>query len=52
MLTKLKREITVKEGFRKRQNKTELKIHSTMDENAISDLITSKLMEKIKTKFC
>lgn len=52
MLTKLKKELTVKETLIRRENKTELKINSKMDYDSISDLITEKLIRKIKETVC
>lgn len=52
MLTKLKKELTIKETLIRQENKTELKINSKMDYDSISDLITEKLIRKIKETVC
>ncbi len=52
MLTKLKKEISEKETLIQKGKKTELKINLTMDYDSISDLITEKLMNKIKENVC
>ncbi len=52
MLTKLKKELTVKETLIRKEKKVELKINTKMDYNSISDLITEKLIVKIKENVC
>jgi len=48
MLTKLKKETSFKETLFQKEKKSELKINPSMDYERISDLITEKLMTKIK----
>lgn len=52
MLTKLKKELTIKETLIKKGKKSELKIDTSMDYETISDIITEKLMEKVKKNVC
>lgn len=52
MLTKLKKDLTIKEALVRKEKKAELKINTSMDYNTISDIITEKLMDKIKENVC
>ncbi len=52
MLSKLKKNLSIKETLVKKDKKTELKIDTSMDYNTISDIITEKLMAKIKESVC
>lgn len=52
MLTKLKKELTTKETLIKKEKKTELKIETSMDYETISDIITERLMVKVKKNVC
>lgn len=52
MLTKLKKELTIKETLIVKEKKSELKIKTSMDYDTISDIITKKLMDKIKKNVC
>lgn len=51
MLTKLKKELTIKETLIKKEKKSELKIDTSMDYETISEIITEKLMDKVKKTF-
>jgi hypothetical protein len=52
MLTKIKKELSVKETLIQKAKKTELKINPNMDYDSISELITEKLINKIKENLC
>ena len=52
MLTKLKKELDAKEKLVLKGKKSELKINTKMDYDSISDLITEKLIIKVKENVC
>lgn len=52
MLTKLKKEFTIKETLIIKEKKTELKIKTSMDYDTISDIIAEKLIDKVKKNVC
>lgn len=52
MLAQLKKDLSTKETMIKKQKAVELKIKPTMDNESISNLITNKLIIKIKEKIC
>jgi hypothetical protein len=52
MLNKLKKDLSVKETLVQKAKKTELRINPNMDYDSISDLITEKLINKIKENVC
>lgn len=52
VLSKLKKELSNKEMLIKEDKKSELKINAKMDYDSISDLISEKLLLKIKENVC
>lgn len=52
MLSKLRKDLSIKEIMIKKRKATELQINPTMDYESISNLITKKLIIKIKENIC
>jgi hypothetical protein len=52
MLSKLRKELNAKEKLVSKERKSELRINTKMDYDSISDLITEKLIVKVKENVC